>query len=91
MILLALLTELYDQDQNDRKARLRLKERLQIIFPGLLLLSFSKKMSQIAIANINNIQCMDFIVSSKKKLFLFADDELRTYIKTLMQTFPLSL
>ena len=41
-ISLALLTELYGQDRNDRIARQRLKERLQIIFPELLFLSFSK-------------------------------------------------
>ena len=81
MISLTLLTELYDQDHSYRKARLRLKERLQIIFPELLFLSYSKNIPQIVIGNINNIQCMDFIVSHKKKVFRFVDDKLQTDIK----------
>ena len=84
-ISLALLTELYDQDRNDRKAWLLLKERLQIIFPELLFLSYSKNIPQIVIANINNIPCTDFIISSKKKMFRLVDDELRTDLKNMMQ------
>ena len=38
----ALLTELYGQDRNDRKARQQLKERLQIIFPELLFFLITK-------------------------------------------------
>ena len=40
------------------------------------------------IANINNIPCMDFIVSSKKKMFWCVDDDLRTDINSMMQTAP---
>ena len=65
----ALLTELYHQDRNDRNPTLWLKERLQILFPELLLISYSKNISQIVIGNINNIPCTDFIVSSKKRCF----------------------
>ena len=42
VISLALLRGLYNQNWNDRKARQRKKERLQIIFPELLFLSYSK-------------------------------------------------
>ena len=70
-------------------ARLRLKEKLQIIFPEFLFLSYSKNIPQIVIANINNIPGTDFITSSKKKMFRFADDKLRTDIKNMMQVAPL--
>ena len=72
-------------DRNDRKARQGLKERLQIIFPELLFLSYDKNTPQIAIANINNISCMDFIRSSKEKMFWFVADELRIEIQNMMQ------
>ena len=72
-------------DWNDRKARQRLKEILQIIFPELLFLSYDKNTPQIAIANINNISCMDFIRSSKEKMFWFVADELRIEIQNMMQ------
>ena len=42
-------------------------------------------MPQIIIANINDILCTDFIVSSKKKMFRFVDQELRTDLKNMMQ------
>ena len=58
---LALLSELHDEDWNDRKARQRLKERLQMIFPELLFLSYNTNTPQIVIANINNISCTDFV------------------------------
>ena len=87
-ISLALLTELYGQDQNDRKARQRLKERLQIIFAELLFLSYNNKTPQIVIANINNISCADFILSSIEKMFQFFADELRTDIQNTMQAAP---
>ena len=45
-------------------------------------------MPQIVIANINNIQGMDFMVSTKKK-FQFVDDELQTDLKNMMQIAPL--
>ena len=79
-ISLALLTEIYGQDRNDRKARQRLKERLQIIFPELLFLSFNKNTPQIVIANINNISCTDFIRSSKEKI--------RTDMQNMMRVAP---
>ena len=72
-------------DWNDRKARQRLKERLQIIFPELLFLSYDKNTPQIAIANINNISCMDFIRSSKENMFWFVADELRIEMQNMMQ------
>ena len=75
-ISLTLLTELCNQDRNDRKARQRLKERLQIIFLELLFLSYNKNTPQIVTAIINNISCTDFIRSSKKKIFRFVVDEL---------------
>ena len=89
VISLVLLVELYEQDCNDRKARLRLKEWLQIIFPELLFLSYSKNIPQIAIANINNIEGMNFMVSTKKKMFRFVGDELQTNFKNMMQVAPL--
>ena len=88
MISLVLLTELYDQEWNNRKARLRLNKRLQIIFSELLFLCHCINVPQIVIANINNISFTDLIVSSKKKMFRFADDELRIYIKNMMQAAP---
>ena len=84
----ALLTELYGQDRNDRKARQQLKERLQIIFPELLFLSYNKNTPQIVIASMNNISCTDFIRSSKEKMLRFVADELRTGIQNMMQVAP---
>ena len=81
---LALATELYGQDWNDRIARLRRKERLQIIFPELLFLSYSKNIPQIVNANICNIAYTDFILSSKEKIFRFVTEELRTDIQKMM-------
>ena len=80
--------QLYGQGRNDRKARQRLKERLQIIFPELLFLSYNNNTTQIVIANINNISCRDFIRSSKEKMFRFVADELRTVIQNMMQAAP---
>ena len=88
VISMALLTEQYGQDRNNRKARQRLKERLQIIFPELLFLSYNKNTPQIVIANINNFSCTDFIRSSKEKMFRFVADELRTDIQNMMQAAP---
>ena len=85
---LTLLVELYGPDRNDRIARQRLKGRLQIIFPELLFLSYSKNIPQIIIANINNISCTDFILSSKEKMFRFVTDNLRTDIQNMMQAAP---
>ena len=85
---MALLTEQYGQDRNDRKARQRLKERPQIIFPELLFLSYNKNTPQIVIANINSFSCTDFIRSSKEKMFPFVADELRTDIQNMMQAAP---
>ena len=85
---LAPLKELYGQDRNDRKARQRLKGRLQIIFPELLFLSYNKSTPQIVIANINNISCTDFIRSSKEKMFQFVADKLRTDIQNMTQAAP---
>ena len=85
---LILLTELYDQDWNDRKARQRLKDRLQIIFPELLILSYNKNTPQIVIANINNISFTVFIRSSKEKIFQLAAEELLTDIQNIMQAAP---
>ena len=80
---LAPLKELYGQDRNDRKARQRLKGRLQIIFPELLFFCYNKNTPQIVIAN-NNISCTDFIRSSKEKMFRFVADELRTDIHNMI-------
>ena len=85
---MALLTELYGQDRNDRKARQQLKERLQIIFPELVFLSYNKNTPQIVIASMNNISCTDFIRSSKEKMLRFVADELRTFIQNMMQAAP---
>ena len=87
-ISLTLLTELYKQDRNYRRTKLWLKERLQIIFPELLFLFYSKTIPQIVFENINNISCTDCIVSDKKKMFQFVDDELRTDIKNMMEVAP---
>ena len=80
--------QLYGQGRNDRKARQRLKKRLQIIFPELLFLSYNTNTTQIVIANINNISCRDFIRSSKEKMLRFVADELRTFIQNMMQAAP---
>ena len=85
---MSLLTELYGQDRNDRKARQQLKERLQIIFPELVFLSYNKNTPQIVIASMNNISCTDFIRSSKEKMLRFVADELRTSIQNMMQAAP---
>ena len=85
---MALLTELYGQDRNDRKARQQLKERLQIIFPELVFLSYNKNTPQIVIASMNNISCTDFIRSSKETMLRFVADELRTSIQNMMQAAP---
>ena len=68
---MALLTKIYGQNRNDRKARQPLKERLQIMFPKLLFLSYNKNTPQIVTADINNISCTGFIRSSKEKIFRF--------------------
>ena len=81
-ISLALLTELYEQDRNYSRTRLWPKERLQITFPELSFLFYSKNIPQIVFANMNNISCTDFIVS---KMFQFVDDKLRTDILCLVQ------
>ena len=65
-----------------------MKERLQILFPKLLFLFYSKIIPQIVIANINNISCTGFILSSKEKMFRFVADELRTDTQNMMQAAP---
>ena len=51
------------------------------MFPIFLTLSYRKNIPQIVIGNINNIKFMDFIFSSKKKMFWFVDDTLQTDTK----------
>ena len=85
---MALLTKIYGQNRNDRKARQPLKERLQIMFPKLLFLSYNKNTPQIVTADINNISCTGFIRSSKEKIFRFVGKELRTDMQNMMQVAP---
>ena len=85
---MALLTKIYGQNRNDRKARQPLKERLQIMFPKLLFLSYNKNTPQIVTADINNISCTGFIRSSKEKIFRFVAEELRTDMQNMMQVAP---
>ena len=88
MITLAFFTVLYDQDRNDGKARLRQKQKTSNNISGTFISKNTKNIPTMIIANINNIPCMDFIVSGKKKMFWCVDDDLRTDINSMMQTAP---
>ena len=62
---LALLTELYGQDKNNRKHRQRLKERILKVYLDFLFLSSTYHSPEIVVASAQNISVSEFAPTRK--------------------------
>ena len=68
---LALLTELYGQDKNNRKHRQRLKERILKVYPDFLFLSSTYHSPEIVVESAQNISVSTFASTTKENMIRF--------------------
>ena len=85
---MATLTKLYGQDENDRSARFRLKQRIEKVFPSLIFLSRDNASPLIVVNSIENITSTDFKVSQKEDLIKSTARMLREDILKFVEEAP---